>query len=289
MSRKTIAVLVGALAVVVALAGVIPVLAQSPNEGTSIAGPGNMGASARGRGMIGQPQGRRPGGPGGQEAIAEALGMDVEDVAAQLRAGKSLADLAEEKGVDLQVLKDAVDAARIEGASAAIERAVENGNLTREKADWMLRGLENGFSERGGLPGRGGFGPAKTGDQPGLEAAAELLGLSVDELSLQRWGGRTLADLAERQNVDLGDLQAALGSARKAAAQEAIEQAVQDGVISRGRADWALEGLENGYGPGNRFPRMGGPGGRGRSPRMGGPEGPSRPARGEEPVAATAA
>ncbi|MCJ7668031.1 MAG: hypothetical protein MUP04_07100, partial [Anaerolineae bacterium] len=53
-----------------------------------------------------------------------------------------------------------------------------------------------------GWGGRGhcfGFGGGLCG-QAGLEAAAEALGMTADELSTQLWGGRTLADKA---GVDL--------------------------------------------------------------------------------------
>jgi hypothetical protein len=100
------------------------------------------------------------------EAAAEALGMTTEELSNQLWAGESLADLAEEAGVDLQDLRDAVEAAQQEATRAAIEQAVEDGNLTRDHADWLLEGLENGYWRGfGGGRGRfhghgfGGFGP----------------------------------------------------------------------------------------------------------------------------------
>ena len=114
------------------------------------------------------------GGQAGLEAAAEALGMTTEELSNQLWAGESLADLAEEAGVDLQDLRDAVEAAQQEATRAAIEQAVEDGNLTRDHADWLLEGLENGYwrgfgGGRGGFHGHGfrGFGPpAETQSTP---------------------------------------------------------------------------------------------------------------------------
>lgn len=111
----------------------------------------------------------------------------------------------------------------------------------------------------GGGPGFG-FGRGLCGET-GLEAAAGALGLTADELSTQLWGGRTLADLADRAGVDLQTVRDAVESACQTAMRDAIEQAVVDGTLSREQADWMLEGLENGYmggGFGRGFGRFGG-------------------------------
>ncbi|RME48673.1 MAG: hypothetical protein D6791_02725 [Chloroflexi bacterium] len=89
--------------------------------------------------------------------------------------------------------------------------------------------------------------------QAGLEAAAEALGMTADELSTQLWGGKTLADLADEAGVDLQDVRDAVDAACQQAIRDAIEQAVQDGIISRDQADWLLEGLDNGYWGGRGF------------------------------------
>jgi hypothetical protein len=107
--------------------------------------------------------GRGPGGDVAMEAIAEALGMTTDELSLQLWAGESLADLAEEAGVELQDLRDAVTAAQEAAQRDAIEQAVEEGTITREHADWLLEGLDNGYWGGGGFGfgghhGRGGFG-----------------------------------------------------------------------------------------------------------------------------------
>lgn len=111
------------------------------------------------------------------------------------------------------------------------------------------------------------------GGQVGFEAAAEALGMTADELSLQLWGGKTLADLAEEANVDLQDVQDAVNAALEGAKRDAIEQAVEDGTLTREHADWLLEGLDKGYWGGHGFDGFngrGGFGGRGRFPGFGG-------------------
>jgi hypothetical protein len=124
--------------------------------------------------------------------------------------------------------------------------------------------------------GRGpsfGHGPScgrSMGGQVGLEAVAEALGMTADELSTQLWGGKTLADLAEEAGVELQDLQDAVTAAQEAATREAIEQAVEGGNLSREHADWLLEGLDNGFWGGRGFRGFGGHGGFGGRGGFGG-------------------
>ena len=96
------------------------------------------------------------------------------------------------------------------------------------------------------------------GGQVGMEAIAEALGMTTDELSTQLWGGKTLADLAEEAGIELQDLRDAVTAAQEAATRDSIEQAVEDGTITRAHADWLLEGLDNGYWSGHGFGGFGG-------------------------------
>ena len=109
------------------------------------------GFGIRGFGMMMGRRGGHWGGPMGggmcdQAALAEQLGMTTDELTAELKAGKTIAELAEEKGVDLE-------AARIEAMKKQMQQAVEAGTLTQEQADWMLQGMEQGL-----MPGAGGFG-----------------------------------------------------------------------------------------------------------------------------------
>jgi hypothetical protein len=97
------------------------------------------------------------------DAAAEALGLSPEQLFTELHSGKTLTDLAEEKGVDLQSVYDAAQATRQEAMRQAIEQAVEDGQMSREQADWMLKGLEQGWMGGRGFRGHGfrpgGFNP----------------------------------------------------------------------------------------------------------------------------------
>jgi hypothetical protein len=106
--------------------------------------------------------GRGPGGGRGLglvelQVAAEALDMTTDEMITALQSGKTLEQLADEAGVDLQVVQDTIQAAHEEELRARIEQAVSDGTMTQEKADWLLEGLEKGFLDG---PGFGfGFGP----------------------------------------------------------------------------------------------------------------------------------
>ncbi len=102
------------------------------------------------------------------DAAAEALGLTPEEFFAELHAGKTLAEIAEEQGVEVEAVHDAINAVRVEAVREAIEQAVEDGRITQEQADWLLEGLEQGFLPMGRSSGfgggmKGGFGRGMKG------------------------------------------------------------------------------------------------------------------------------
>jgi hypothetical protein len=145
MKKKTLILVGGLLAalVVLTVGGATIAYAQS----STLSDP-----------LHGGPGGRRgPLGGAGLEAAAVALGMTTDELTTALRQGKTLEQLAEEAGVDVQDVREAIRAARDVELRERIEQAVADGTLTQEKADWLLEGLEKGFLDG---PGFGfGFGP----------------------------------------------------------------------------------------------------------------------------------
>ncbi len=104
-------------------------------------------------------QGRGPGWHGFRfsdaelEAVAKVLGMTPDEVSSALQAGKTLQDLATEKGVAIEDVQAALQAVRVAEMRDAIAQAVANGTMTQEKANWLLEGLDKGF-----IGGGDGFG-----------------------------------------------------------------------------------------------------------------------------------
>jgi len=68
------------------------------------------------------------------QAMISKLGVTNAELKQALAAGKSIADLAKEKGVDVQTLIDAEKAA----ITDAVNQAVKNGKLTQEQANKQI-------------------------------------------------------------------------------------------------------------------------------------------------------
>jgi polyhydroxyalkanoate synthesis regulator phasin len=98
-------------------------------------------------------------GPGDSfiSVAAEELGMTVQDLVAELQDGKTLANVADEKSVDPQVIVDAFVAQHTE----RLNEAVAEGRITQEQADSMTQQmteevqehLSESFPFEGGGPG----------------------------------------------------------------------------------------------------------------------------------------
>ena len=127
-----------------------------------------IGALEAARPARGPRHGHLRGGHGGAEAAAGALGMTAEELKAALQGGKSLADVAREKGVD----PEAVVSAIVADVQARVAEKVSAGRITQEQADRMLaevtertRAFVNGEAPAFGRPGRHhrGMAPARAG------------------------------------------------------------------------------------------------------------------------------
>ncbi len=138
-------IVVGAIAVLIT--GVALAQDQTPTTPTTPSTP--LQGQTWGKGL-----GRGLGGQVGAQAAADALGMTVDEMTTQLWGGKTLADLAEEKGValaDVQAaVQAAVKAAQISALETAIDQAVADGTITQENADWLNEGIDKGY-----IPGFG--------------------------------------------------------------------------------------------------------------------------------------
>jgi DNA-binding CsgD family transcriptional regulator len=152
-------------------------------------------------------------GPGpALETAAEALGLSVEDLAAALREGKTIAQVAEEQGVDVNTVIDAI-------VAEIVERTGRDEATVREHVTQLVN---EGRPEGGGRHHRHRGGPA-------LEAAAEALGMERAELVAALREGKTIAQVAEEQGVDVNTVIDAM----VAEARERIEQFVHEGPQHR--------------------------------------------------------
>lgn len=107
---------------------------------------------------------------------AEKLGLTEAELRTELQSGKSIADVAEEKGVDTQVISDAY----LQQLKADLDAQVADGSLTQEEADAKLQAKTDALPDRltgtwseQGHPGRGGHG-GRPDDTPDTTEEDEL-------------------------------------------------------------------------------------------------------------------
>jgi len=173
-----------------------------------------------------------------------------------------LTKLAGVLGLDQTKLTDAIKQAETE----TIDQALQDGNLAKNQADEMKQRVQNGdtgflggFGGRGfggpGGGGPGGPGPRGMGGvnmQTVEQAAADKLGLTLDDLRTQIHSGISLADIAKDKGVSETDVRSAMA----AAAKTQLDQSVKDGKLTQTQADDVLQQIQQGgspaFGPGPR-------------------------------------
>lgn len=149
-------------------------------------------------------------------AASKVLGVTEAELKTELQAGKSVADVAKAKNIDLATVKAAllaeakahIDAEVAAGKHTAAEGAAELAKVT-SRIDTMLTtaGLPaRGPQGMGGHEGKGGPGKMMS------EAVAKVLKLTTTELKTQLHSGKSLADVAKAQSVDIADVKTALTS-----------------------------------------------------------------------------
>ncbi|MFN8485269.1 MAG: hypothetical protein U0768_19705 [Anaerolineae bacterium] len=191
------------------------------------------------------------GGPAVLDAAAKALNMTTADLMAQLQAGKTLADVAQSKGVSQDTVKQAIVAAE----KAAVDAAQQAGRITADQATQMKQAIDQRaatldltkpFGGRGFGPGAapgagktpGGFG--MMGGQSVLDAAAKALNMTTADLMAQLQAGKTLADVAQSKGVSQDTVKQAIVAAEKAA----VDAAQQAGRITADQATQMKQAID---------------------------------------------
>jgi len=211
-------------------------------------------------------------GPGkGADAVATALGITLEDLKTELSSGKSIADVAKAQNVDIAEVISAITA----DMKAHLDEEVASGEHTQAEADAKLAEFTTRATEMVNIVGgpmngqKGGPGGNHGKAAFVTDALAKVLKTTSTELHTQLRAGKSIADVAKAQNVDISDVKAVLTSDFKAHLDEEVAsgehtQAEADAKLAEFTAN--LDTMVNRVGP------AGGPEGRGHGPH-GGPDG----------------
>jgi hypothetical protein len=165
-------------------------------------------------------------------------------------------DAARELGVSPERLTNALKT----GLKNRIDEAVEDGRMTKEEGDRLKARIDEG-----GLPFLAPLGPRGV-HGPGmhrefkfrhfhkLETAARYLGITEAALRDELRDGKTLAQVARERDKSVDGLVDALVAEKR----KRIDQAVEDGRLTRAEADAFLAGLRERIADfvNGRFPRL---------------------------------
>ncbi len=178
-------------------------------------------------------------------------GVGVGVVAAPLAVAAGATDGAQAPAADRL-------AERVQAVRDALAGLVGDGSITQAQAEEVATTLGGSEALRGGPGGPGGHGGGRgLGGPPALDAAAEALGLTTDELrTALAEEGTSLADVAEAEGVEVQ----ALVDALAAAASAHLDEEVAEGDLTQERADEIqaqlperiAEAVERERGPGGR-------------------------------------
>jgi uncharacterized protein (DUF433 family) len=210
--------LVAAVAVAgVLLAGGSAAWAQSDGSG----GSGASGGAAQ--------QGRR--GHGARLALrtaATTIGVSPQDLAGQIRAGKTVAAVATEHNVDPAGIVNAVVAA----LTQQIDQAVAQGKIDGNRADQAKQKLP-AFANRFVNETKPNQGRGRAVLKDAANAAAKVIGVSVADLKQARKDGKSIAQVAKDHNKSVDDVVNAIVKQ----ATSHVDQAVKDGKLDSKKAD----------------------------------------------------
>lgn len=180
---------------------------------------------------------------------ADVLGMTVDELRDEIRSGKTIQELFEEKGLDY----DEIAAQWLADHQACLDEAVAEGELSEEQAALLQERFEERVEEGFLFNQMQQFGNAMRsymnfraeklweGGHGLVGQILESLGITFDELQERIQGGESVEDLAEEAGIDLQ----AMHEERIAQQLERVDQAVEDGKITEEQADRIRERLNN--------------------------------------------
>ncbi len=142
------------------------------------------------------------------DAVAKVLGLTADELKTELQSGKSLADVAKAKSVDIAKVKQAI----IDDFTAREQAEVASGEHTQAEVDQKIAYLKSKIDDivNGAIPMGGKGGHGIRGTVIASDAVAKVLGMTADELRTERQSGKSLADVAKAKSVDIAKVKQAI-------------------------------------------------------------------------------
>jgi predicted DNA-binding protein YlxM (UPF0122 family) len=169
------------------------------------------------------------------QQLLTLLGIDSSTLQQDLKAEKSLADIASAQGVDEQKVFDLL----VSQSSQRLDKAVQTGKLTQDKADSFKAKLADQMKKRVEQKGFGQIHKGFKGDQNhkfkggSFKDLASVLGVNQQDILTQLKAGQSLAEIASSHNIAEQTL---IDQLVKDSTQK-IDQAVQTGKLTQAKAN----------------------------------------------------
>ncbi|USG66889.1 hypothetical protein NDK47_06220 [Brevibacillus ruminantium] len=169
--------------------------------------------------------------------LLDLLKLDEAGLQAQLKEGKSLADIAKAQGVSTEDVVSLI----VKQQENQLAEAVKAGKLTQEQADKMSENAKERVQKMVESTHEGREkGPRLVFSQGKNTELLDLLKLDAEQLATEMKAGKSLADIAEAQGVDVEDVIALLTKQR----EDQLAEAVKAGKIPQEKADKLKADLE---------------------------------------------
>jgi predicted DNA-binding protein YlxM (UPF0122 family) len=169
------------------------------------------------------------------QQLLTLLGVNSSTLQQDLKAGKSLADIASAQGINEQKVIDLL----VSQSSQRLDQAVQSGKLTQDKADSFKAKLADQTKKRVEQKGFGQDHKGFKGDQNhkfkggSFKDLASVLGINQQDILNQLKAGQSLAEIASAHNVAEQTL---IDQLVKDSTQK-IDQAVQTGKLTQDKAN----------------------------------------------------
>lgn len=152
-------------------------------------------------------------------ALAQFLGINQSTLMQELKSGKTLAQIASEKGISAEALTQKLQSA----LNDRLDKAVASGKMTSEKASQIKTKEASEIAARINKPWTGKKNNCDFHKDIG-QPLQTILGMTTTQLKEQLDNGKTLAQIAADRGMSKANLTAKLNSAMVAN----IDQAIKD-------------------------------------------------------------
>ena len=184
-----------------------------------------------------------------EPVVLDVLDMTAEELRDQVKSGKTIQEIFEEKGLNYETYSEQW----LADHEACLAEAVAAGEITEDQAALLQERLQERVADGFIFNQNQRFGNALgsymhfraekiwEGGNGLIGQILEKLEITLDELKARISGGETLEDIATEAGIDLN----AIHEERIQTQLEKVEQALADGKITEAQADRIREKLNN--------------------------------------------